>query len=94
MPQGFVLEEADPPKRLAAKGEHWFSRYGIVFTLDEADSTHTRLTIDSYGAFPGIHGRVYRALVVGSGGHRVIVREMLRRMASQAEKAAAMERRS
>lgn len=35
-------------------------------------------------AFPGIHGRVYRALVIGSGGHRIVVRRMLQRIAAAA----------
>ncbi|MEV6771046.1 hypothetical protein AB0N05_20730 [Nocardia sp. NPDC051030] len=86
LPSGFVLDEADPPKRLATKGQHPFSRYSLVFTLEEAYPGHTRLTAESRGVFPGIHGRIYRALVIGSGGHRLVVREMLRRIAVTAER--------
>ena len=33
---------------------------------------------------PGLRGKVYRALVIGSGGHRIVVRRMLRRIAARA----------
>ncbi|UFS94748.1 hypothetical protein [Nocardia huaxiensis] len=94
LPHGFSLDESDPPKRLAAEGQHRFSRYALTFTLEEVDSGHTRLVADSYGAFPGLGGRIYRALVVGSGGHALIVRDMVRRIGVAAEKLARTERRS
>lgn len=88
LPRGFVLDEADPPHRLAAKGRHWFSRYRLTFVLDEVDPTHTRLTAISHAAFPGIHGRIYRALVIDSRMHRLVVRDMLRRISVAAGRSA------
>lgn len=38
----------------------------------------------TFAKFPGIRGKIYRALVIGSGGHRVMVRRMLGRIASAA----------
>jgi hypothetical protein len=38
----------------------------------------------SYAEFPGPAGRVYRALVIGSGGHRIMVRRLLRDVADRA----------
>ena len=32
----------------------------------------------TYAAFPGVRGRVYRALVIGSQGHAVATNGMLR----------------
>ncbi|MFE3191726.1 hypothetical protein ACFXHA_22135 [Nocardia sp. NPDC059240] len=84
LPRGFELDEADPPSLLAMKGQHWFSRYALTFRLDEADPAHTRLTAISHAAFPGIHGRIYRALVIDSRMHRLVVRDMLRRIAVMA----------
>ncbi|WP_330183999.1 hypothetical protein OHB26_10520 [Nocardia sp. NBC_01503] len=81
LPRGFTLDEADPPHRLALTGRHPFSRYALVFRLDEETPTGTRLTAESWGEFPGPHGRLYRALVIGTGGHRLVVRAMLRRIA-------------
>ena len=36
------------------------------------------------GGLPGVAGKVYRALVIGSGGHRIVVRRMLKRIAAEA----------
>jgi len=33
----FAVAEADPPHRLVLVGEHRFSRYSLVFTVDELD---------------------------------------------------------
>jgi hypothetical protein len=35
----------------------------------------------TWAEFPGPAGAAYRALVIGSGGHRLVVRRMLRRVA-------------
>ncbi|MRH86099.1 hypothetical protein GFY24_01240 [Nocardia sp. SYP-A9097] len=84
LPRGFTLDEADPPNRLATTGRHAFSRYALVFTLTEESPTRTRLTAESRGEFPGLHGRIYRALVIGTGGHRLVVRNMLHRISAAA----------
>ncbi|GAB2699559.1 hypothetical protein [Nocardia thraciensis] len=83
---GFSVGEVHPPRRLAFEGRHRFSRYALVFSLSEAGSGHTALTAESRGEFPGPAGRVFRALVVGTGGHRMVVRRMLRRIATAAER--------
>ncbi|WP_228001110.1 hypothetical protein [Nocardia australiensis] len=81
-PIGFEVDAAEPPARLALRGRHWFSRYALVFELDEPTPSRTRLRARSWGEFPGPHGKIYRALVVGTGGHRLAVRAMLRRIAA------------
>ena len=83
VPFGFVLDEAEPPERFALKGRHWFSVYALIFVLSEVDGG-TRVAAQTWADFPGFKGRIYRALVIGSGGHRVAVRNMLRRIAAQA----------
>lgn len=82
VPTGFVLDEARPPVRFALKGHHPFAVYRWVFELDEEAPQRTRLRALSWGDFPGIHGKVYRALVIGTGGHRVAVRWALKRIAA------------
>lgn len=82
VPVGFVLDEARAPARLALKGRHWFAVYRWVFELDELDAARTRLRAATWAAFPGIHGKAYRALVIGSGAHRVVVRRTLKRVAA------------
>jgi hypothetical protein len=88
VPFGFVLDEATPPVRLSLTGRHPFSIYQLIFELaDTPRSTEIRAV--TLAAFPGIHGRLYRALVIGSGGHRIVVRRMLARIAAAAERVGA-----
>jgi len=94
-PIGFTVGEAVPPQRLVLQGRHWFSVYRLVFLLEKAgDATGditvgTRVHAQTWAAFPGVKGTVYRALVIGSRGHRVVVRLMLHRIAADAAKRAA-----
>jgi hypothetical protein len=83
VPFGFRLEEATPPCRLSLKGRHLFAAYRLAFELDP-DSAGTRVRAVTWADFPGVHGRAYRALVIGTGAHRVVVRRMLRRIAARA----------
>ncbi|OBH70572.1 hypothetical protein A5682_09665 [Mycobacterium mantenii] len=82
VPFGFVLDEARPPERFALKGRHPFAVYRWVFELDALGSARTRLRAATWADFPGLHGRAYRALVIGTGGHRVVVRRTLKRVAA------------
>jgi hypothetical protein len=81
----FWLDEEQAEKRLALDGAHFFSVYKLVFELVDDGPQGTRLTALTWADFPGIHGKAYRALVIGTGGHRVAVRRMLRRIAADAE---------
>ena len=93
VPSGFAVEESRPPERFALKGRHPFAVYRWVFELDAEAPQRTRIRSATWADFPGLHGKIYRALVIGSGGHRVVVRWTLRRIAAQvfAERAAADE---
>lgn len=84
VPFGFVLETAEQPEHLALKGRHWFAVYRLVFLLADDPTGGTRVAAQTWAAFPGLTGRIYRALVIGSGGHRVVVRGMLKHIANQA----------
>jgi hypothetical protein len=81
---GFAVAEIAPPERLALRGQHRFSRYALVFELDASDAAHCTLRAQTWAEFPGAAGRAYRALVIGTRGHRVIVRRLLRRVVSRA----------
>nr|WP_238159051.1 DUF2867 domain-containing protein [Mycobacterium sp. MFM001] len=85
VPVGFVLDEAAAPVRLASKGRHPFAVYRWVFELDKVAPQRTRVRSQTWAAFPGLHGKIYRALVIGSGGHRVVVRWTLKRIAAEAD---------
>ena len=73
---GFRVVEAEPGRRLALRGRHRFSDYALTFLLDG-----DRLRAQTHATFPGFLGRLYRAAVIGSGGHRLAIRRLLRQVA-------------
>lgn len=81
---GFAVAEEDAPRRLVLRGRHRFSRYELAFEVVPGPGGVT-LSGRTSAAFPGVAGAVYRALVIGSGGHRLAVRGMLERVARAAE---------
>lgn len=81
---GFAVAESAPHTRLELRGRHRFARYVLVFNLDDTGSETTRLRASTYAEFPGVRGRAYRALVIGTGAHRVVTRRMLRDVAGRA----------
>ena len=83
--RGFRVARADPPAELVLEGEHRFSRYALIFRLDELEAERTRVRAETRAAFPGAAGRIYRALVIGTRGHVVAVRRLLRATRHRAE---------
>ena len=80
------LDEAIPQQRLTVNGRHLcFAVYRLVFELDpKADSGGVRLRALTWAAFPGVRGKVFRALAIEAGAHRFVVRRMLKHIAEQA----------
>ncbi|KOG32297.1 hypothetical protein [Streptomyces resistomycificus] len=74
---GFRVASAAPGRELVLVGRHRFSTYALVFRLDAAGSGRTRLRAETRARFPGPAGRLYRLLVIGTGGHAVGVRRLL-----------------
>jgi hypothetical protein len=83
---GFAIVEESAPRHLALRGRHRFARYELAFDVDPSPGGVT-LRARTHAEFPGVAGRAYRALVIGSGGHLLLVRRMLRRIARSAERA-------
>ncbi|TNC39871.1 hypothetical protein [Mumia zhuanghuii] len=81
---GFAVAERDPGERLVLTGRHRFSRYRLVFGLEDADGGATRLSARTYAVFPGPHGAAYRLLVLGTGFHVLATTRMLRTVRSRA----------
>ena len=75
---GFEVAESVRAERLSLVGRHRFSRYLLVFSLSDAGNEGTRLAAQTYAEFPGLHGRAYRALVIGSRLHVLATRHLLR----------------
>jgi hypothetical protein len=76
---GFRVVEAEPGRRLALRGRHRFADYALTFIVD-GDG----LRAQTHAVFPGVRGRLYRALVIGSGAHRIVTRRLLRQVARRA----------
>lgn len=76
---GFRVVTAEPGRRLVLAGRHRFARYELSFLCDGES-----LRAVTHAAFPGLLGRLYRAMVIGSGGHRIITRHLLRQVARRA----------
>ena len=73
---GFRVVESTPARRLALYGRHRFAEYMLTFELDG-----DRIRAVTHAGFPGVRGKLYRAAVIGTGGHRFVVRRMLKRLA-------------
>jgi hypothetical protein len=83
---GFRVARSDPPRRLALEGRHRFSRYRLTFEI-EPGGAGSRVRAVTHAEFPGLRGALYRAAVVGSGGHRIVTRRILKSIARRAERA-------
>ncbi len=81
---GFGVAESERPKRLELRGDHRFSQYALIFELEPGKQGKTKLSAQTWAAFPGLTGKFYRAMVIGSRGHRVAVWHMLRQVAARA----------
>jgi Protein of unknown function (DUF2867) len=74
---GFAVERFDPPRTLQLSGRHRFARYELAFLVDPLGGGGCRVRARTSASFPGLRGRVYRALVIGTRGHVLVVRRML-----------------
>jgi Polyketide cyclase / dehydrase and lipid transport len=83
---GFRVAEADPPRDLLFDGVHRFARYALRFRVTPTDSG-ARVGAITDAEFPGLFGRGYRMLVIGTGGHALVVHALLRGIKERAERA-------
>lgn len=81
---GFRVAEASPLRRLRLTGRHHFSRYQLALTLTQQPDG-TLLAATTTAEFPGLLGGIYRLCVIGSRGHQVLVRGLLRDVRRLAE---------
>lgn len=71
---------------LALEGQHRYSRYGLIFSLEPTKDERTLLRAETRADFPGLTGSVYRTLVIGTRGHVVVVGRLLRAVKKRAER--------
>ncbi|MGH3361642.1 MAG: hypothetical protein ACRDOM_04210 [Nocardioides sp.] len=74
---GFRVADAVSGSELALEGSHRFSAYALIFRLDPLPDRRTQLRAETRAVFPGRSGAVYRAVVIGTGGHAVLMRRLL-----------------
>jgi hypothetical protein len=77
-PTGFEVVDSRPTERLTLAGSHRFSKYLLVFEVADASDGGTQLRAKTYAEFPGVRGRVYRALVIGTRAHVAATNHILR----------------
>jgi hypothetical protein len=82
---GFRVSDTEPPHLIGLEGEHRFSSYRLDFHVDELPDGTSRVRAETHAAFPGLRGSLYRTLVIGSRGHVVAVRRLLRTIKRRAE---------
>jgi hypothetical protein len=70
---GFRIADEQRGRSLVLEGEHRFARYRLTFRFENG-----RLSAATHSAFPGPHGRVYRALILPTGFHARVVNRVLR----------------
>jgi hypothetical protein len=75
---GFEVAEEVSGEKLDLVGRHRFSRYALVFELHDLAPDSTELRAVTYAAFPGLRGRVYRVMVIGTRAHVAATKGMLR----------------
>ncbi len=85
---GFVVSRSIAPVMLALLGEHDFSKYAVVFRIDLLPGQRSRVRLETRAQFNGARGRIYRAGVLGTGGHVLVVRRLLRSIRRRAERSA------
>jgi hypothetical protein len=86
---GFAIASSSAPERIALVGHHRFARYELALELHETGDG-VEVCARTSAEFPGAAGRLYHALVIGTGGHSVAVRAMLRQIRRAAEGAASI----
>lgn len=74
---GFHVERAQRPQELAIAGGHRFSDYALIFRLDEPGDGRTVLRAETRAIFPGLKGRAYRAMVIGTRIHVLVTRRII-----------------
>jgi hypothetical protein len=84
---GFHVEGAEPPRELILRGSHRFSDYALTFRLDEVGVGRVVVRAETRATFPGVKGRIYRALVIGTRGHVLVTRRVLAAIKRRAERA-------
>jgi hypothetical protein len=86
---GFHVAALTPERLLVMAGSHHFSDYALSFRLEPLGAVRTRVIAETRADFPGVKGRAYRALVIGTRMHVLGVRRVLGAVSRRVESAPA-----
>ncbi|HTT94188.1 MAG TPA: hypothetical protein VMF55_05910 [Solirubrobacterales bacterium] len=86
---GFHVVATTPERLLVLAGSHRFSDYALTFRLEPLGAVRTRVVAETRADFPGLKGRAYRAAVIGTRMHVLVVRRVLRGVRRRVESAPA-----
>jgi len=86
---GFLATRAIEPAMLALMGRHRYATYALIMTVLEKPSGLVLLGAQSRAEFIGAKGKAYRNAVIGTRGHLIVTRGLLRRSRKRAELARA-----
>ncbi len=82
---GWSVTDMAPGELIVLEGSHRYSRYAILFRVEEVAPGRSLVRAETRGAFPGVRGRAYRLLVITSRGHALTMSYLLRRLKQRAE---------
>ncbi|MFE0676817.1 hypothetical protein [Streptomyces sp. NPDC058867] len=82
---GFRVSSATPGRELALTGSHRYSVYALTFRIEEAGPGRLLLRAETRAAFPGLSGRLYRGLVIGTGAHALGIKRLMATVRTRAE---------
>jgi hypothetical protein len=83
---GFTVTRAIAPVMLALAGEHRYAKYAVVFRIDLLPGQRSRVKLETRADFTPGKGRIYKAAVIGTHGHVLVVNRMLRAIKRGAER--------
>ena len=83
---GFCVTRAIAPVMLALAGGHKFAKYAVVIRIDLLPGQRSRVKIETRAQFIGRRGMLYKAEVIGTRGHVIVVNRMLRAIKRRAER--------
>ncbi len=77
---GFRVADMQPEWSVRLIGRHRFSRYALAFELE-----NQTLCATTHAEFPGLHGALYRAVVIGTRVHVFVVMRILKAVKQRTE---------
>jgi ketosteroid isomerase-like protein len=86
---GFIVARSVRPALLALLGQHRFSRYALLFAIDDIGHGRSRLTAETRAEYPGRSGTLFHSLLVRSRGQLTGVNRILEAVKKRAEGAMA-----